>query len=51
MAFPTGILLFLTLVSLPASSFATADDEKLSAYQALQQYDFPIGILPTGMIG
>ncbi|XVE73348.1 hypothetical protein DITRI_Ditri11bG0110600 [Diplodiscus trichospermus] len=42
-------LILLILISLPAS-FAL-DDEKLSAYQALQQYDFPIGILPQGVIG
>ncbi|XP_039008594.1 uncharacterized protein At5g01610-like [Hibiscus syriacus] len=51
MAFPSAIIIFVTLISLPASLFAIADDEKLSAYQALQQYDFPIGILPTGVVG
>ncbi|KAK8630798.1 hypothetical protein V6N13_079573 [Hibiscus sabdariffa] len=51
MAFQSGILIFLTLISLPASSLAVANDERLSAYQALQRYDFPVGILPIGVIG
>ncbi|PON65877.1 hypothetical protein PanWU01x14_113660 [Parasponia andersonii] len=33
------------------TSFASADDHILSAYQVLQQYDFPIGILPVGVTG
>ncbi|KAL4383135.1 hypothetical protein GQ457_15G021560 [Hibiscus cannabinus] len=45
MAFPTRILLFLTLTSIPT------DDEKLTADQALQQYDFSVGILHIGVIG
>ncbi|KAH1108019.1 hypothetical protein J1N35_011787 [Gossypium stocksii] len=48
---PSGILLFLILISLSASPFAVADDDNLSAYQALQQYDFPVGILPNGVVG
>ncbi|OMO63859.1 hypothetical protein CCACVL1_22217 [Corchorus capsularis] len=48
MAFQSLILLIL-LTSLPASFALT--DEKLSAYQVLQQYDFPIGILPEGVTG
>ncbi|KAL4352148.1 hypothetical protein GQ457_06G030050 [Hibiscus cannabinus] len=43
-------VIFLVLISLSAS-FSSADDEKLSAYQALQQYDFPVGILPKGVSG
>ncbi|TYI00365.1 hypothetical protein ES332_A11G129600v1 [Gossypium tomentosum] len=42
-------VIFLILVSLPAS-LASAND-KLSAYQVLQQYDFPAGILPKGVSG
>ncbi|KAK6239400.1 hypothetical protein QUC31_004869 [Theobroma cacao] len=42
-------VILLILISLPASFAST--DEKLSAYQVLQQYDFPIGILPEGVIG
>ncbi|KAL4361376.1 hypothetical protein GQ457_04G028910 [Hibiscus cannabinus] len=40
---------FLILISLSAS-FASPD-EKLSAYQALQHYHFPPGILPKGVTG
>ncbi|KAK8711510.1 hypothetical protein V6N13_146792 [Hibiscus sabdariffa] len=43
-------VIFLVLISLSAS-FSSADDDKLSAYQALQQYDFPVGILPKGVSG
>ena len=42
-------VILLILISLPAS-LASAD-EKLSAYQVLQQYDFPAGILPEGVVG
>ena len=42
-------LILLILISLTAS-FASAD-EKVSAYEALQQYDFPSGILPEGVVG
>ncbi|KAL4312890.1 hypothetical protein GQ457_01G053950 [Hibiscus cannabinus] len=41
-------ILFVYIIS---SSFAVADDKRLSAYQALQRYDFPVGILPIGVIG
>ncbi|XVF72654.1 hypothetical protein PTKIN_Ptkin12aG0137200 [Pterospermum kingtungense] len=41
-------LILLILFSLPASY--TIADEKLTAYQALQQYDFPTGILPKGIV-
>ncbi|XP_022757953.1 uncharacterized protein LOC111305054 [Durio zibethinus] len=43
-----GVIL-LILISLPAL-FASAD-EKLSAYQVLQKYNFPSGILPQGVVG
>ncbi|KAK8563713.1 hypothetical protein V6N13_006052 [Hibiscus sabdariffa] len=48
MAFRSVIV--LVLISLSAS-FSSDDDEKLSAYQVLQQYDFPEGILPKGVSG
>ncbi|XP_039007529.1 uncharacterized protein LOC120135314 [Hibiscus syriacus] len=44
-----GSVISLILVSLWAS-FSSAD-EKLSAYQVVQQYDFPAGILPKGVSG
>ncbi|XVE77593.1 hypothetical protein DITRI_Ditri13aG0076000 [Diplodiscus trichospermus] len=42
-------VILITLLSLTAT-LASAD-EQLSAYQALQQYDFPAGILPEGVVG
>ncbi|XVF32795.1 hypothetical protein REPUB_Repub17cG0113500 [Reevesia pubescens] len=45
-----AFLILLILISVPASSLASSD-EKLSAYQVLQQYDFPAGILPQGVVG
>lgn len=45
-------VILLVLISLAAASLASADDEKLTAYQVLQQYyDFPAGILPQGVVG
>ncbi|TMW85702.1 hypothetical protein EJD97_022691 [Solanum chilense] len=40
-----SIFLFFLFFSTVVSS-----NEKTSAYEELQQYDFPIGILPTGVI-
>ncbi|XVF22184.1 hypothetical protein REPUB_Repub12eG0151900 [Reevesia pubescens] len=42
-------LILLILISVPAS-LASSADEKLSAYQVLQQYNFPAGILPEGVV-
>ncbi|GMJ09191.1 hypothetical protein like AT4G02360 [Hibiscus trionum] len=42
-------VIFLVLISLSAS-FSSAD-KKLTAYQVLQQYGFPAGILPNGVSG
>ncbi|KAK7344421.1 hypothetical protein VNO77_13992 [Canavalia gladiata] len=51
--FPTSILgsilFFLIFFSIPLIS---ANNHKiLSAYDVLQQYDFPVGLLPKGVIG
>ncbi|GLT42438.1 hypothetical protein SLA2020_164360 [Shorea laevis] len=46
------ILFVLISVSAPfVSAEGEEEDEKLSAYQALQQYDFPVGLLPQGVTG
>ncbi|GMI66598.1 hypothetical protein like AT4G02360 [Hibiscus trionum] len=42
---------FLILISLSLSASFAAADEKLSAYQLLQRYRFPAGILPKGVSG
>ncbi|KMT06034.1 hypothetical protein BVRB_7g163630 [Beta vulgaris subsp. vulgaris] len=44
------VLLFSLLTFLSLSSITTADD-KLSAYDALQTFNFPMGILPKGALG
>lgn len=45
-------LLTLTLVLYSASASAsTPSDSNLTAYQALQTFDFPVGILPVGALG
>ncbi|XP_048135425.1 uncharacterized protein At5g01610-like [Rhodamnia argentea] len=33
-----------------SSSAATAADNSLSAYEVLEEYDFPIGLLPNGVL-
>ncbi|XVF80600.1 hypothetical protein PTKIN_Ptkin15bG0086800 [Pterospermum kingtungense] len=50
MALRRVIVLILITLSVLATSLASADD-KLSAYQVVQQYDFPPGILPQGVVG
>ncbi|TXG63406.1 hypothetical protein EZV62_010400 [Acer yangbiense] len=42
-----GLLTLLILISL-TTQFVAADS-KLSVYQALQSYDFPVGVLPKGV--
>ncbi|QHO26189.1 uncharacterized protein DS421_12g387370 [Arachis hypogaea] len=53
-------LLFLLFSLKSSSSHASSiqhhqhqlqQDEKLSAYDVLQQYGFPVGLLPKGIIG
>ena len=41
--------ILLIALSTPLSSETGDGDETLSAYQALQQYGFPAGILPKGV--
>lgn len=33
------------------SSLASAHDSSLTAYEVLEEYDFPIGLLPNGVLG
>ncbi|EHA8590075.1 hypothetical protein COCNU_scaffold014710G000010 [Cocos nucifera] len=52
-----SVLLFLLLLSLASSSSAvttstsSSDDTKPSAYEVLESYNFPIGLLPQGCSG
>lgn len=48
-ASPLMVFVYAVLINL--SSFAYGDVSKPSAYEVLQQYDFPIGILPIGVTG
>ncbi|KAL2927717.1 hypothetical protein RDABS01_028720 [Bienertia sinuspersici] len=50
MASSSIILSISLLFFLSLSSITTADD-KLSAYEALKTFNFPIGILPKGALG
>ncbi|XP_052188454.1 uncharacterized protein LOC127798854 [Diospyros lotus] len=43
------ILFLIALFTLAASS--SAGEDSLTAYQVLQAYDFPVGLLPTGVKG
>ncbi|KAL8143044.1 hypothetical protein V2J09_016076 [Rumex salicifolius] len=50
----TKITLFLHLLILPYSSITFAlnpSNSNLTAYEVLEEYDFPIGILPNGVSG
>ncbi|XP_057475033.1 uncharacterized protein At5g01610-like [Actinidia eriantha] len=40
----------IVLITLSTSPSASGDDN-LSAYQVLEEYDFPVGLLPTGVLG
>ncbi|KAJ1692098.1 hypothetical protein LUZ63_008796 [Rhynchospora breviuscula] len=52
MVFFLFITLTLTLVLPSASASASSpSDSNLTAYQALQTFDFPVGILPAGALG
>ncbi|KAG5567760.1 hypothetical protein RHGRI_003070 [Rhododendron griersonianum] len=42
---------FIALFLLFVSAAAAAAEETLSAYEVLQQFDFPIGLLPKGATG
>ncbi|GAV66969.1 DUF538 domain-containing protein [Cephalotus follicularis] len=41
---------FLFLISISTSSSASGDDT-LTAYEVLEEYGFPIGLLPKGVLG
>ncbi|CAN0889097.1 Uncharacterized protein At5g01610 [Linum grandiflorum] len=47
------LLFAAALFSTAASTFSLngIDDTKLTAYEVLQQYNFPVGILPKGITG
>lgn len=49
MSSPVAILLSLLLLVSLSSTFA--DDTQLTAYEALEEYDFPAGLLPVGVTG
>ncbi|KAA8543083.1 hypothetical protein F0562_021422 [Nyssa sinensis] len=51
MAFRPTFLPFMVFLCASLSFVSAAGDGKLSAYEVLQQYDFPIGILPKGVTG
>lgn len=42
-------LIFFFLVSLPTPS--AAGNDTLTAYEVIEEYDFPVGILPKGVLG
>ncbi|XP_043708808.1 uncharacterized protein At5g01610-like [Telopea speciosissima] len=46
---PFLCLILLCLMSFPATP-AADDDDTLTAYEALQQYDFPVGIVPKSIV-
>ncbi|KAF7153027.1 hypothetical protein RHSIM_Rhsim01G0286300 [Rhododendron simsii] len=45
------LLLLLTLSTSSSSSAAAAVNDTLTAYEVLEEYDFPIGLLPQGVTG
>ncbi|XVF72653.1 hypothetical protein PTKIN_Ptkin12aG0137100 [Pterospermum kingtungense] len=44
-------ILPLILLFLIASFSSASGDDSLTAYEVLEQYDFPIGLLPKGVLG
>lgn len=50
---PNSSIPFLPLILLFLISFSSASggDDSLTAYEVLEQYDFPIGLLPKGVLG
>lgn len=48
---PFFFLFFFFFVTATATAASDEDEEALTAYQALEQYDFPVGILPKGVLG
>ncbi|EEF39289.1 conserved hypothetical protein [Ricinus communis] len=52
MAFFWAITLFLTSFTIPfALGFDCCGGRKLSAYEVLEEYNFPVGLLPVGVSG
>ncbi|XP_030477078.2 uncharacterized protein LOC115694091 [Syzygium oleosum] len=50
--YPILIFTILLIFSTPPShSSSAANDNSLSAYEVLEEYDFPIGLLPNGVLG
>ncbi|XP_057963339.1 uncharacterized protein LOC131154531 [Malania oleifera] len=47
----SSTVLFLILICSSPAASSSAGDEKPTAYEVLQGYDFPIGILPLGVTG
>ncbi|XP_042475588.1 uncharacterized protein At5g01610-like [Macadamia integrifolia] len=48
---PFMCLILLCLTSFPAILMAEDDDTQLTPYEVLQQYDFPVGVVPKSVIG
>ncbi|XP_042517302.1 uncharacterized protein At5g01610-like [Macadamia integrifolia] len=51
---PMSLMPFICLILLcltPFPAIPVADDDTLTAYEALQQYDFPVGIIPKSIVG
>ncbi|XP_028781926.1 uncharacterized protein At5g01610-like [Neltuma alba] len=44
-------ILFLLHLFISSSAASTSGGDSLSAYQVLQQYNFPVGLLPKGVLG
>ncbi|XP_021906945.1 uncharacterized protein At5g01610-like [Carica papaya] len=47
--FPIFVLFFFVLLS-PLSSSSTSANDAPTAYEALRNYDFPVGLLPKGVL-
>lgn len=51
---PFSILILTVLLvfsALPSHSSSAAADNSLTAYEVLEEYDFPVGLLPNGVLG
>ncbi|XP_054802094.1 uncharacterized protein At5g01610-like [Prosopis cineraria] len=44
-------ILFLLSLVISSSVASASNDDSLSAYQVLQRYNFPVGLLPRGVTG
>ncbi|GMN37964.1 hypothetical protein TIFTF001_007250 [Ficus carica] len=45
------LILFLLISFFSTPSASSVHDTPLTAYQVLEEYDFPVGILPNGVLG